>query len=178
MLEKWDKLDDINVEDLMEFVEGPDFPTGGVIIEQKGEEGIEAAYGKGRGRVTIQAHAHVEEMERGKNRIIVTELPYQVNKSSLIERIAELVRDGHLEGITDLRDESDRQGLRVVIELTKNVEPEKVLAELYKRTPMQSTFSINLLALVDNEPRLLNLKQALRVYLDHRLLVIKLTHRI
>ena len=173
MLEKWEKLDDVNVEDLMEFVEGPDFPTGGIIIEQKGEEGIEAAYGKGRGRVTIQANAHIEEMERGKSRIIVTELPYQVNKSSLIERIAELVRDGQLEGITDLRDESDRQGLRIVIELTKNVEPEKVLAALYKRTPMQSTFSINLLALVDNEPRLLTLKQALRVYLDHRLAVIK-----
>ncbi len=173
MLEKWEKLDDVNVEDLMEFVEGPDFPTGGIIIEQKGEEGIEAAYGKGRGRVTIQANAHIEEMERGKSRIIVTELPYQVNKSSLIERIAELVREGQLEGITDLRDESDRQGLRIVIELTKNVEPEKVLAALYKRTPMQSTFSINLLALVDNEPRLLNLKQALRVYLDHRLVVIK-----
>ncbi|MCX6039245.1 MAG: DNA gyrase subunit A [Chloroflexi bacterium] len=173
MLGKWEKLDDVNVEDLMEFVEGPDFPTGGIIIEQKGEEGIEAAYGKGRGRVTIQAKAHIEEMERGKSRIIVTELPYQVNKSSLIERIAELVRDGQLEGITDLRDESDRQGLRIVIELTKNVEPEKVLAALYKRTPMQSTFAINLLALVDNEPRLLNLKQALRVYLDHRLAVIK-----
>jgi DNA gyrase subunit A len=173
MLDRWDKLDDINVDDLMEFVEGPDFPTGGIIIEQKGEEGIEAAYGKGRGKVTIQARAHVEEMERGKSRIIVTELPYQVNKSSLIERIAELVRDGHLEGITDLRDESDRQGLRIVIELTKNVAPEKVLADLYKRTPMQSTFSINLLALVDNEPRLLNLKQALRVYLDHRLIVIR-----
>jgi DNA gyrase subunit A len=173
MLEKWEKLDDVNVDDLMEFVEGPDFPTGGIIIEQKGEEGIEAAYGKGRGRVTIQAKAHIEEMERGKSRIIVTELPYQVNKSSLIERIAELVRDGHLEGITDLRDESDRQGLRIVIELTKNVEPEKVLAALFKRTPMQSTFSINLLALVDNEPRLLNLKQALRVYLDHRLVVIR-----
>ena len=173
MLEKWEKLDDVNVEDLMEFVAGPDFPTGGIIIEQKGEEGIEAAYGKGRGRVTIQANTHIEEMERGKSRIIVTELPYQVNKSSLIERIAELVRDGQLEGITDLRDESDRQGLRIVIELTKNVEPEKVLANLYKRTPMQSTFSINLLALVDNEPRLLNLKQALRVYLDHRLVVIK-----
>ena len=173
MLENWEKLDDINVDDLMEFVEGPDFPTGGVIIEQKGEEGIEAAYGKGRGRVTIQANTHIEEMERGKSRIIVTELPYQVNKSSLIERIAELVRDGVLDGITDLRDESDRQGLRIVIELTKNVEPEKILADLYKRTPMQSTFSINLLALVDNEPRLLNLKQALRVYLDHRLVVIK-----
>ncbi len=111
MLEKWEKLDDINVEDLMEFVEGPDFPTGGIIIEQKGEEGIEAAYGKGRGRVTIQANAHIEEMERGKSRIIVTELPYQVNKSSLIERIAELVRDGQLEGITDLRDEFRPAGL-------------------------------------------------------------------
>jgi DNA gyrase subunit A len=173
MLEKWDKVDDVNVDDLMEFVEGPDFPTGGIIIEQKGEEGIEAAYGKGRGRITIQARVHVEEMERGKSRIIVTELPYQVNKSSLIERIAELVRDGNLEGITDLRDESDRQGLRIVIELSKNVEPERILADLYKRTPMQSSFSINLLALVDNEPRLLNLKQALRVYLDHRLVVIK-----
>jgi DNA gyrase subunit A len=173
MLEHWEKLDELNVDDLMEFVEGPDFPTGGVIIEQKGEEGIEAAYGKGRGRVTIQARAHIEEMERGKSRIIVTELPYQVNKSSLIERIAELVREAHLEGITDLRDESDRQGLRIVIELTKNVEPEKVLADLYKRTPMQSTFGIILLALVDGEPRLLTLKQALRVYLDHRLAVIR-----
>jgi len=173
MLEHWEKLDEINVDDLMEFVEGPDFPTGGVIIEQKSEEGIEAAYGKGRGRVTIQARAHIEEMERGKSRLIVTELPYQVNKSTLIERIAELVREGHLEGITDLRDESDRQGLRIVIELTKNVEPEKVLADLYKRTPMQSTFGIILLALVDGEPRLLTLKQALRVYLDHRLTVVR-----
>ncbi len=173
ILERWEKLDDLNVDDLMDFVEGPDFPTGGVIIEQKGEEGIQAAYGKGRGRVTVQAKAHIEEMERGKSRIIVTELPYQVNKSSLIERIAELVREGQLEGITDLRDESDRQGLRIVIELTKNVEPEKVLADLYKRTPMQQTFGINLLALVDGEPRLLTLKQALRVYLEHRLTVIR-----
>ncbi len=173
MLERWEKLDDLNVDDLMDFVEGPDFPTGGVIIEQKGEEGIQAAYGKGRGRVTVQAKAHIEEMERGKSRIIVTELPYQVNKSSLIERIAELVREGQLEGITDLRDESDRQGLRIVIELTKNVEPEQVLADLYKRTPMQQTFGINLLALVDGEPRLLTLKQALRVYLEHRLTVIR-----
>src|SRR5574338_1136296 len=172
MLEKWDKLDDIDVGQLMEFVKGPDFPTGGIIVEQKGEENIEEAYGKGRGRVTIQAKAHIEEMERGKTRIIVNELPYQVNKSSLVERIAELVRDGQLEGLTDLRDESDRHGMRIVIELTKNVEPEKVLAMLYKRTPMQSTFGINLLALVDGEPRTLTLKQALRVYLEHRLLVI------
>jgi len=173
MLEKWEKLDDIDVEQLMEFVKGPDFPTGGIIVEQKGDENIEEAYGKGRGRVTIQARAHIEEMERGKSRIIVNELPYQVNKSSLIERIAELVRDGALEGLSDLRDESDRHGMRIVIEMTKNAEPEKVLAALYKRTPMQSTFSINLLALVDGEPRTLTLKQALRVYLEHRLLVIK-----
>ena len=173
MLERWDKLDDIDVEQLMAFVQGPDFPTGGIIIEEKGDEGIESAYGSGRGRITVQAKAHIEEMERGKNRIIVTELPYMVNKSSLIERIAELARDGHLEGLSDLRDESDRQGMRIVLEMTKNAEPESVLRELYKRTPMQTTFSINLLALVDGEPRTLTLKQALRVYLDHRVTVIK-----
>ncbi len=173
MLERWEKLDDIDVEQLMGFVQGPDFPTGGIIIEEKGDEGIESAYGSGRGRITVQAKAHIEEMERSKNRIIVTELPYMVNKSSLIERIAELARDGHLEGLSDLRDESDRQGMRIVLEMTKNAEPESVLRELYKRTPMQTTFSINLLALVDGEPRTLTLKQALRVYLDHRVTVIR-----
>jgi len=173
MIEKWDKLDDIDVEQLMEFVQGPDFPTGGIIIQEKGEDNIESAYGSGRGRVTVQAKAHIEEMERGKSRIIVTELPYQVNKSSLIERIAELARDGHLEGLSDLRDESDRQGMRIVLEMTKNADPESVLRELYKRTPMQTTFGINLLALVDGEPRTLTLKQALRVYVEHRLTIIK-----
>ncbi|NWG05237.1 MAG: DNA gyrase subunit A [Chloroflexi bacterium] len=173
MLNRYEKLDDIDVEQLMEFVQGPDFPTGGIIVQEKGDEGIESAYGTGRGRITVQAKAHVEEMERGKNRIIVTELPYMVNKSSLIERIAELARDGYLEGLSDLRDESDRQGMRIVLEMTKNAEPEAVLRELYKRTPMQTTFSINLLALVDGEPRTLTLKQALRVYIEHRLTVIK-----
>jgi DNA gyrase subunit A len=173
MLEHWEKLDDIPVEHLMRFVQGPDFPTGGVILQEKDQEGLEAAYGSGRGRVTVQARAHVEEMERGKSRIIVNELPYMVNKSSLIERIAELAREGHLEGLSDLRDESDRQGMRIVIELTKNVEPEKVLTDLYKRTPMQQTFSIILLALVGGEPRMLSLKQALRVYIEHRLVVIR-----
>ena len=173
MLERWEKLDDIDVDQLMKFVQGPDFPTGGVIIEEKGEENIESAYGSGRGRVTVQAKVHVEEMERGKNRIIVTELPYQVNKSALIERIAELAREGHLDGLADLRDESDRQGMRIVIELTKNADPNIVLRDLYKRTPMQTTFSINLLALVDGEPRTLTLKQALRVYLEHRITIIK-----
>jgi len=173
MLQHWDKLDDIDVSQLMKFVKGPDFPTGGVIIESHGDEGMEAAYGTGRGKVTVQARAHLEEMERGKNRIIVTELPYQTNKSSLIERIAELARDGHLDGVSDLRDESDRQGMRIVIELTKNADPEAILRDLYKRTPMQSTFSIILLALVDGEPRMLSLKQALKVYIEHRLTVIR-----
>ncbi len=173
MLDRWEKLDDIDVEQLMKFVQGPDFPTGGIIVQEKGEEGIESAYGSGRGKITVQAKAHVEEMERGKSRIIVSELPYAVNKSSLIERIAELARDGHLEGLSDLRDESDRQGMRIVLEMTKNANPEIILRDLYKRTPMQTTFSINLLALVDNEPRTLTLKQALRVYIEHRLTIVK-----
>ena len=173
MLNHWDKLDDIDVDTLMEFVQGPDFPTGGVIFQEQGAEGLEAAYGSGRGRITVQAQAHTEEMERGKSRIIITELPYMVNKSSLIERIAELAREGHLEGLADLRDESDRQGMRIVVELTKNAQPDTVLHELFRRTPMQITFSINLLALVDGEPRTLTLKQALRVYVEHRLAVIK-----
>src|SRR5512133_401395 len=173
MLEHYEKLDDIDVDTLMEFIQGPDFPTGGLIVQQKDEEGIEAAYGTGRGRVTVQAKAHIEEMDRGRNRIIVTELPYMVNKSSLIERIADLAREGHFDGLSDLRDESDRHGMRIVLEMTKNADPDVILQELYKRTPMQTTFSINLLALVDGEPRTLTLKQALRVYIEHRLTVIK-----
>lgn len=173
MLENWQKLDDINVEDLMRFIQGPDFPTAGLIIQDSESEGLTAAYGTGRGRVVVQARAHIEEISRGRTRIIVTELPYMVNKSSLIERIAELAREAQIEGIADLRDESDRHGLRIVIELSKTAEPEKVLQDLYKSTPMRSTFSIIMLALVDGEPRILSLKQALRVYLDHRLEVIR-----
>ncbi|MDX1378845.1 MAG: DNA gyrase subunit A, partial [Anaerolineales bacterium] len=174
MLGKWEKLDDIDVEQLMKFVQGPDFPTGGLIVQDNADENpIESAYGSGRGRITLRAKAHVEEMGRGRNRIIVTELPYMVNKSSLIERIANLARDGYLEGLSDLRDESDRQGMRIVLEMTKNADPDLVLRELYKRTSMQNTFSINLLALVNGEPRTLTLKQALRVYVEHRLEVIK-----
>jgi DNA gyrase subunit A len=168
MLKNWQKQDDISVDDLMQFIQGPDFPTGGIIIQEADGEGLAAAYGSGRGRITVQARAHFEQMDRGRNRIIVTELPYMTNKSALIERIANLVRDGKLEGITDLRDESDRHGMRIVIELTKNVDPEAILRDLYKNTPMQSTFSIIMLALVNGEPRLLSLKQALRVYLEHR----------
>ncbi|MEN8242437.1 MAG: DNA gyrase subunit A, partial [Chloroflexota bacterium] len=173
MLENWSKVDDINVQDLMKFIKGPDFPTGGVILGGLKEEGLSSAYGQGRGKIVVQARAHAEDMGRGRERIIVTELPYMTNKSSLIERIAKLARDGKLEGISDLRDESDRQGMRIVIELSKNASTEDVLSNLYKRTPMQNTFSINILALVDNEPRLLSLKQALIVYVEHRLEIIR-----
>jgi len=173
MLQRWEKMDDISIGQLMQFIQGPDFPTGGIILEEKGQENLEAAYGAGRGRISIQARVHSEEMERGKSRLIVTELPYMTNKSALLERIAELVRDGHIEGITDLRDESDRQGMRIVIELTKNVNADSVLENLFRKTPMQSTFSIIMLALVGGEPRTLTLKQALRVFLEHRLEVIR-----
>jgi DNA gyrase subunit A len=174
MLESWTRLEQVSVEDLMRFIPAPDFPTGGIIVTGKGEgDGLAAAYGTGRGRISLQARAHIEEMGRGRSRILVTELPYQTNKAGLIERIAELARSGEIEGIADLRDESDRQGMRIVIELTKTAEPEKVLGQLYHRTLMQSTFSIIMLALVDGEPRLLSLKQALRVYLEHRLDVVR-----
>jgi DNA gyrase subunit A len=157
----------------MKFIQGPDFPTGGIILDDGGEYTLKTAYGRGRGRIQIRARAHIEEMSRGRHRIVVTELPYMTNKSSLIGRIADLARDGKLEGLADLRDESDRQGMRIVIELIKTADPENVLRELYKRTPMQNTFSIIMLALVEGEPRMLSLKQALRVYLDHRLEIVK-----
>ena len=173
LLGNWEKLDDFTIEDLMRFIKGPDFPTGGVIIQDTNGDTLASAYATGRGGLTVQANAHFEEMSRGRNRIIVTELPYMVNKASLIERIASLVREARLDGIADLRDESDRQGMRIVIELTKTAEPDIVLRELYKSTPMRSTFSLNLLALVEGEPRLLGLKQALKVYLEHRLTVIR-----
>ena len=173
MLNKWAKLDDVNVEDLMQFIKGPDFPTGGLILQSDEEGGLTSSYGTGRGRIQVRARAHIEEMTRGRHRIVVTELPYMTNKASLITRIANLARNGKLEGLADLRDESDRQGMRIVIELIKTADPEDVLSQLYKRTPMQSTFSIIMLALVGGEPRMLSLKQALRVYIEHRLDIVK-----
>jgi DNA gyrase subunit A len=173
LLEHWQKLDDITVGELMKFIQGPDFPTGGIILQEHEQNEILAAYATGKGRITLRGRLNLEEMSRGKSRIIINELPYMTNKSALIERIAELTREGRLDGISDLRDESDRQGMRIVIELNKAAEAEKVLRELYKRTPLQVTFSINLLALVNNEPRLLTLKQALKVYLEHRIEVVK-----
>ncbi len=178
MLNNWDKLDDITVEELMAFVKGPDFPTGGLVYRHQDgllseEDTLKTAYATGRGKITVRAKVHIENMGRGKSRIIVSELPYQTNKAALAERIAGLVREGKLEGLADLRDESDRQGIRLVIELQRGVEPEPVLAELFRLTPLQDTFSIIMLALVNGEPRVLSLKQCLRVYLDHRLEVVR-----
>ncbi|MEQ8674387.1 MAG: DNA gyrase subunit A [Aggregatilineales bacterium] len=177
MLNHWDNLADVGVTDLMAFVKGPDFPTGGLVYRHKDggeeEDTLVTAYATGQGKIIIRAKVHIEDMGRGKSRIIVSELPYQVNKTSLIERIASLVQSGKLEGLSDLRDESDRQGLRMVIELQRGAEPSEILARLFKLTPMQDTFSIRMLALVDNQPRLLTLKQALKVYIDHRLEIIR-----
>jgi DNA gyrase subunit A len=165
MVDNYDKVDKIAFDKLMSFIPGPDFPTGGMIV---GNEGIKQAYSTGRGRIVVRGVAHVEEMSGNRFRIVVTEIPYQVNKTTLIERIAELVRSGKLGDVSDLRDESDRRGLSVVIELKRGAQPKKVLNQLYKFTQLQTTFGVQLLALVDNEPRLLPLKRALLVYIDHR----------
>ncbi|MFM9331304.1 DNA gyrase subunit A [Paenibacillus mesotrionivorans] len=155
--------------DLMTFIKGPDFPTGGYII---GREGIRSAYNTGRGSVTMRAKVNIED-HNGKARIIVYELPYQVNKARLVQNIAELVREKRIDGITDLRDESDRNGMRMVIELRRDVNPNVVLNNLYKHTAMQSNFGINMLALVNNQPQILSLKETLYHYLEHQKLVIR-----
>lgn len=173
MLEHFDDLDNLTVEELTRYIKGPDFPTGGLILQDENSESLAQIYGSGNGLIQVRARARLEEMSRGRMRIIVTEIPYMVNKSALIERIAEIAREGGLEGIADLRDESDRQGMRIVIDLNKNADAEKILQVLYKRTQMHTTFGINLLALVDGSPHKLSLKQALRVYAEHRLMVVK-----
>lgn len=167
LIDRRDDQDSVTLEDLMQFVKGPDFPTGGIIV---GQEGIKNAYATGRGRVIVRAVADVEEMpgKAGRHRINVTEIPYQVNKSNLIERIAELVNQGKLTEISDLRDESDRRGISIIVELKRGTQPKKVLNQLYKQTALQQTFGVQLLALVNREPRLLSLKRALQIYIDHR----------
>ena len=155
---------DIEMEDLIKIIKGPDFPTGGMIM---GTEGIRKAYETGRGKVIIRAVAEIEE-KNGKNRIIVSEIPYQVNKANLIIKIADLVKDKKIDGISDLRDESDRDGMRIVIELKRDANPEIVLNNLYKYTQMQTTFGIINLALVNNEPKILNLKELIYYYLEHQ----------
>jgi DNA gyrase subunit A len=161
---------DIDPLDLMSVIKGPDFPTGGYIV---GRAGIRAAYHTGRGSVLMRAKANIEEMQGGKTRIIVEEIPYQVNKARLIEKIAELVREKKIDGITDLRDESDRNGMRIVIELRRDVNANVVLNNLYKQTAMQTSFGIIMLSLVNGEPKVLNLKQMLYYYLEHQKVVIR-----
>ena len=173
MLQNWKSMDKITVEELTQFIKGPDFPTGGVIIEDQRRSGLKSAYGAGRGKIRVRAKAIVEEMSRGRHRIVISEIPFMTKKVTVLERIAKLVRDEELEGIADLRDESDRQGMRIVIELMKSAQPEEVLESLFKRSTLENTFSIIILALVDDEPKLLNLKEALLVYLEHRLDIVK-----
>jgi len=174
LINNYDTIDDIPVEFLMKFIPGPDFPTGGVIV---GREGIESAYGSGKGRIVLRGLAHIEEMKGSRHKIVITEIPYQVNKSSLIERIADLVRNEKIDSIADLRDESDRRGMSIVIELKRGAQPKKTLNQLYKYTPLQSTFAVQMLALVADEggrgePRLLPLKKALHIFIEHRQVVI------
>ena len=154
-----------DIEELLEIVKGPDFPTGGMIL---GTTGINEAYRTGRGKVRVRAVTNIEPMQNGKNRIVVTELPYMVNKARLIEKIAELVKDKKIDGITDLRDESDRQGMRVCIELRRDANPNVVLNLLFKHTQLQDTFGVTMLALVNNEPKVLNLGEMLNYYLLHQ----------
>jgi len=156
---------DASIDQLIELVPGPDFPTGGIIM---GREEIRRAYTTGQGKVVVRGVTDVEEMAKGRHRIVITELPYQTNKAELVERIAIMVKDKKIEGISDLRDESDRQGMRVVIELKKDAQPERVLNSLYKHTALQSTFFVNMLALVDREPRVIGLKEAVQYYIDFR----------
>ena len=171
LIDNYNKIDKVTIEDLIKFIPGPDFPTGGIII---GDEGIRQAYVTGRGRIILRGRAHIEEMDQGgRFRIVITEIPYQLKKTTLIERIASLVREDKIKSISDLRDESDRDGMSIVIELKRTAQPRKVLFQLYKYTALQSTFGAQMLALIDDEPRLLSLKQSLTLYIDHRLNILQ-----
>jgi DNA gyrase subunit A len=163
-------VSDVAVDDLMEFIKGPDFPTAGAIYDA---QEIKNMYATGRGKVVIRGKAEIEEIGQGKSAIIVTELPYQVNKALFVARIADLVKEKKVEGISDLRDESDRHGIRVVVELKRDSSPKKILNSIYKFTALQTTFSSNIVALVDDTPQTLNLKTILEQYLKHRYIVVK-----
>ena len=157
--------EECSIEDLMQFIQGPDFPTSAIIM---GKENIAEAYRTGRGKAKVRARAYIEELAKGKQQIVITEIPYQVNKAKLVEKIAELVKDKKLEGISDLRDESNRNGMRIVIELKRDANANIVLNKLYKHSQMEDTFSIIMLALVNGEPKVLNLKQVLYHYVQHQ----------
>lgn len=161
---------DITILELMEhYISGPDFPTGAYIV---GRSGIKKAFETGRGSVVMRSKVDIKELSSGRKQLIVTEIPYQVNKANLVEKIGELVREKELDGITDLRDESNREGIRIVIELRRDVQAEVILNQLYRLTALQSSFGVNMLALVDNRPQLLNLKQTLELYRDHQIEII------
>jgi DNA gyrase subunit A len=176
LIDHYDTIDEVGVAELMQFIKGPDFPTGGIIV---GREGILAAYGEGKGRIVVRGVAHIEDLSSARQRIVITELPYLVNKAALIERIAELVREERLDAISDLRDESDRRGISVVVELKRGAQARKVLNQLYKYTALQSTFGVQMLALIappeggGSEPKLLRLKPALQAFIEHRRDVIR-----
>jgi DNA gyrase subunit A len=165
LIDHYHEIDDLTIDDLMEYLPGPDFPTGGIIV---GRENIRQAYSTGRGRLIVRGKAHIEEQRNGRHVINITEIPFQVNKTTLIERIADLVREGRIDAISDLRDESDQRGMSIVIELKRGAQPRQVLNQLYKYTPLQSTFGMHLLALVNGEPRVLSLKRALQIFIEHR----------
>jgi len=165
MIDNYDRISDVTVEDLMKHISGPDFPTGGILL---GMENIIQAYSTGKGRMVVRGVAEIEEMAGNRHAIIITEIPYQVNKANLVERFAELVHEGRVDDISDLRDESDRTGMRIVVELKRGAQPHKVLNQLYKYTPLQTSFNMNLLALVNGEPRHLSLKRALQIFIEHR----------
>ena len=169
VIDNWERREQIGLDELMEMVKGPDFPTGGEIL---GTEGVRLAFATGRGRILVRARTEIEETNNGRFRIIVTEIPYQINKTTLLERIAELARSGRLDGISDLRDESDRRGMRIVIELKRGASPKKEQNRLFKFTPLQSTFSVNALSLLNGRPVTLGLRRALLIFIDHRFEVI------
>ncbi len=169
VIDNWERRERIGIDEMMEMVKGPDFPTGGEIL---GTEGIRHAFATGRGRLLVRARTQIEETDNGRFRIIVTEIPYQINKTTLLERIAELVRSGRLDGISDLRDESDRSGMRIVIELKRGASPKKEQNRLFKFTPLQSSFSVNALSLLNGRPVTLGLRRALLIHIDHRFEVI------
>ena len=164
------KNPDVTTADLMEAIPGPDFPTGAIVM---GKSGIRKAYETGKGTVTLRAKVEIDEQANGKQQIVVHELPYMVNKARLIERIAELAREKKIEGITDVKDESDREGMRVTIDVRRDVSASVVLNNLYKLTLMQTTFGFNMLAIVNGTPKILSLKQILQYYLKHQEEVIR-----
>ncbi len=165
LIDHYENLEDVTVEDLMKFLPGPDFPTGGMII---GQDSIRQAYSTGRGRLVVRGKAEIEEFKAGRHAIIITEIPYQVNKTTMLERIAALVREGRLDMISDMRDESDRKGMRIVVELKRGAQPQRVLNQLYKYTQLQSTFGVNMLSLINGEPRSLPLRRMLQIFVEHR----------